>query len=327
MNGGRIDVHAHTIPGFYREAFERAGRVTTSGASVAWTPALALEQMDRYGIATAIVSISFPGVHFGDDVAARSLARRCNEFAAELGERWPGRFGAFAVLPLPDMDGSLAELAFALDQLKLDGVILLASYDGRFLGDPAFDPLLAELDRRSAVVLVHPGMHPTSRELALPWPGFMLEFVIDTSRAAINLLFSRSLERFPRVRFILAHGGGVIPYLAWRLSVSPVISPLLAQWTPESIVGGLRRFWYDTALCASAQALPALLETAAPDRVLFGSDWPYAPSRLTGLSIDGLRDSPTVTSRILAGIERENATLLFPRFASRPTPPRQEKPG
>jgi 6-methylsalicylate decarboxylase len=310
----RIDVHVHMSPDFYRQAFRDAGLVTTAGTSVDWTPALALEQMDTHGIATSILSISFPGVHFGDDAAAGALARRCNELAAELGVRWPGRFGGFAVLPLPDLSGALAEAQFALDTLRMDGVVLLASYGGRFLGDAAFEPLMRELDRRKAVVLIHPGMHPSSRALGTPWPGFMLEFVIDTSRAAINLLFSGALERFPNIRFILAHGGGVIPYIAWRLSVAPMISPLIPQWPQDKIFEGLRRFWYDTALCATAHSLPALMQTSSPERILFGSDWPYAPTKITALSIQGLKEAPGVSDALRASIDRGNALKLFPRF-------------
>lgn len=302
-------------PAFYRDALRDAGRVPTSGARIEWTPELALETMDAHGIAASLLSISFPGVHFGEDRAARALARRCNELAAELGRRWPGRFGAFAVLPLPDVEGAVGELEHALGTLKLDGVILLASYAGTFLGDAAFEPLFAALDQRGAAVLVHPGMHASSRDLGMPWPGFMLEFVIDTSRAALNLLFCGALERFPNIQFILAHGGGVIPYVSWRLSVAPLISPLVPQWPQERIFAGLRRFWYDTALCATRRSLPALLETAAPERVLFGSDWPYAPAEITAMSIAGLRDAPGVSDRLRAGIERENALRLFPRFA------------
>jgi 6-methylsalicylate decarboxylase len=311
----RIDVHAHINPEFYREAVRDSGHVSTAGTTVDWTPELALRQMDTYGIASSIVSISFPGVHFGDDRAARALARRCNELAAKLAERWPGRFGGFAVLPLPDVDGALAEARYALDTLKLDGVVLLASYGGRFLGDPAFDALMQELDRRKAAVFVHPGMHPSSRTLGTPWPGFMLEFVVDTSRAAVNLLFSGTLERFANIDFVLAHGGGVIPYISWRLSVAPIISPKLPQWPQEKIFEGLRRFWYDTALCASPQALPALMNTAAPQRILFGSDWPYAPAEITRLSVEGLAQAPGITQAQRDSIERGNAMALFPRFA------------
>ncbi len=310
----RLDVHAHMAPDFWRRAQTDAGHVPTSGARIEWTPQLALEMMDAHGIAAAILSISYPGVHFGDEQAAATLARRCNEFGAELAERFRGRFGGFAVLPLPNVHGALAELEFALDALRLDGVVLLASYAGRFLGDPHFDPVLAALDERRAAVLVHPGMHSTSRELGMVWPGFMLEFVIDTSRAAMNLLFSGTLERYPNIRFILAHGGGVIPYVAWRLSLAPMISPLIPQWSQDKILAGLRRFWYDTALCATRHALPSLLEVATSERVLFGSDWPYAPAKITDLSIAGLRDAPTVSDALRAGIERENALKLFQRF-------------
>jgi predicted TIM-barrel fold metal-dependent hydrolase len=310
----RIDVHVHMIPDFYREAFRAAGLVSTAGTTVEWTPDLALQQMDVYGIASSILSISFPGVHFGNDAAARTLARRCNDFAVDLGLRWPGRFGGFAVLPLPDVEGAVAEAGYALDSLRLDGVVLLASYAGRFLGDSAFEPLMVELDRRNAVVFVHPGMHPTSRALGMPWPGFMLEFVIDTSRAALNLLFSGVMDRFPNIKFILAHGGGVIPYVAWRLSLAPMISPLVPQWSQEKIFEGLRRFWYDTALCATRHALPALMQTAAPDHILFGSDWPYAPTKITGFTIEGLRQTPEVSDSLRASIECGNALKLFPRF-------------
>jgi predicted TIM-barrel fold metal-dependent hydrolase len=311
----RIDVHVHMIPDFYRQAQRDAGMVSTAGTSVDWTPELALQQMDAHGIATSILSISFPGVHFGEDAAARALARRCNELAADLGGRWPGRFGSFAVLPLPDLEGALAEARYALDTLRLDGVVLLASYAGKFLGDLAFEPLMRELDQRNAAVFVHPGMHPSSRTLGTPWPGFMLEFVIDTSRAAVNLLFSGALERFAHINFVLAHGGGVIPYISWRLSVAPIISPLVPQWPQEKIFEGLRRFWYDTALCASAHSLPALMQTAAPERILFGSDWPYAPAKITQLSIEGLERAPGVSDSLRTAIERGNALALFPRFA------------
>ena len=310
----RIDVHAHMRPGFYAEALHEAGLVSTAGTNVEWTPELALQHMDRYGIASSILSISFPGVHFGDEARARSLARRCNELAAELHARWPRRFGGFAVLPMPDVRGAIEEAGYALDTLKLDGVILLASYGGTFLGDPAFDPLLQELDRRKAAVFIHPGMHPASRTLSTPWPGFMLEFVIDTSRAAVNLLFSGALERFANVNFILAHGGGVIPYVAWRLSVAPIISPLLPQWPQEEIFEALRRFWYDTALSASAHSIPALLQTAAHERVVFGSDWPYAPAKITALSLAALGEAPGVSEALRRSIERDNALRLFPRF-------------
>ena len=304
----RIDVHCHTIPDFFREAVRESGHVSTSGVFPPWNPQLALETMDRNGIAAAITSVSYPGVHFGDDAKARALARRCNEFAADLIARWPARFGAFATLPLPDIDGSLLEL----EASRLDGVCLLASYNGVYLGESLYDPLLEDLDRRGTVVFIHPGMHPSSRETGLRWPGFMMEFLFDTTRAAVNLLFSGALERYPRIRFILAHAGGVLPYFSWRLAVAPMISPLLKGWTEERILAGIRSFWFDTALSPGPQTLGCLREVAEPARILFGSDWPFAPEGVTARSIAALGFLEGAERRT---IERDNALALFPRFA------------
>ena len=140
------------------------------------------------------------------------------------------------------------ETARCLDQLHFDGVCLFASYGARFLGDPAFDPLMEELNRRRAVVFVHPAMHPSMAAVDLPWPGFMMEYPFDTTRAAVNLIFTGALQRYPDIRFILSHAGGVLPFIAWRLSVSPMIDPRLPQLSREQVFAGLRHFWYDTAL-------------------------------------------------------------------------------
>jgi predicted TIM-barrel fold metal-dependent hydrolase len=316
MSAHRIDVHCHTIPDFFREAVARSNHVSTSGVFPEWTPQLAIDTMDRHGIAASITSVSYPGVHFGNDLEARALARRCNEMAADMAARWPGRFGAFATLPLPDVDGAIDEAGHALDVLRLDGVCLLASYRERFLGDPWFDPLLEKLNDAGAVVFVHPAMHPSSRATGLRWPGFMMEFLFDTTRAAVNLLFSGALERYPRIRFILSHAGGVLPYFSWRLSVAPMISPLLKDWSEEQILAGIRKFWFDTALSPGRQTMGCLKEVADPSRILFGSDWPFAPSAVTAKSIATLNAPDLLTPQDLVSIERNNALALFPRFAA-----------
>ena len=233
----RIDVHFHLIPPFYREAVYAAGRGPAIGKYPDWTPALALDVMDAHGIEVALTSLAQPGVGFGSAASAQALARRCNDYAAELVARWPTRFGAFGTVPMWSTQGALDEIAHSLDVLKFDGVSLFASYGENFLGDPGFDPLLAMLNERGAVVFVHPGLHPSSKGLALPWPAFMMEYLFDTTRAAVNLIFSGAIERFPRVRFILPHAGGLAPYFAWRLSVSPMIDPRL----PQLARAGLRR--------------------------------------------------------------------------------------
>ena len=174
-----------------------------------------------------------------------------------------------------DIDAALAEARYCLETLRFEGISLFASYGEKFLGDAAFDPLLAYLDERNAVVHIHPSLHPSSRSLDLPWPGFMIEYPFDTTRAAVNLVFSGALERFPNIRFILSHAGGTLPYLAWRLSVAPMIDKRLTQRTREQIFAGFKTFWYDNALASGRAPMGALSQIAAPERIVFGSDWPF----------------------------------------------------
>jgi predicted TIM-barrel fold metal-dependent hydrolase len=213
-----------------------------------------------------------------------------------------------------DMHEAVAEIDHVYEQLRLQGVCLFASYDGKFLGDPAFDPVLAALDAREAVVFVHPALHPSSRDLALPWPGFMMEYLFDTTRAVVNLVFSGAIERFPRIRFVLAHAGGLVPYFAWRLSVSPMIDARLEQLTPEQVHARLGRFWYDTGLSPTAQTLTCLDAVAAPERVVFGTDWPFANARVVAHALKTY-DAVPLTAERRAAIDRGNALSLFPLYA------------
>lgn len=269
---------------------------------------------DANGIQVAITSVSVPGVQVLPREQARAMARRCNEYAAELCARWPARFGAFALVPMHDAKDAVEEIHHALGALRHDGVCLFASYGEKFLGDSLFDPVLSVLNQRAAVVFIHPTWSPSSKGVDLPYPGFMLEYPFDTSRAAANLLFSGALDRFPKIRFILAHAGGTIPYLAWRLSVSPMISQKLPQWSRETILAGLRRFWYDTALAVGRGTLAALREVAAPDRILFGSDWPFANARVVAEEVKDLAAPGSLGDKQRAAVERANAVRLFPRF-------------
>lgn len=312
----RIDVHFHTIPDFFREAVIAAGRgPTISSGFPDWTPESSLALMDRQGIAASILSVSQPGVHFGDDAAAALLARRCNDYVAGLISAHPTRFGAFATVSLPDVDAACKEVAYALDVLKLDGVCLLASYGERFLGDPHFEPLMAELSCRQAVVFVHPNFHPSSRTIKLDFPAFMMEFLFDTTRAAANLVFGGTLDRYPDIKFILAHAGGALPYISWRMSVSPMIDPRLPQLSQEEIMERLGRFWYDTAISAGPSSFGSLEAVARPDRILFGSDWPYAPESITTLTVDALKNTEHFDETRQRAIARDNALPLFPRFS------------
>ena len=309
----RIDVHFHLIPPFYREAVYAAGRGPAIGKYPDWTPQLALDLMDAHGIEVALTSLAQPGVSFGDEASAQALARRCNDYAAELAARWPTRFGAFGTVPMWSIKGALDEITYALDVLEFDGVSLFASYGENFLGDARFDPVLARLNEHGAVVFVHPGLHPSSRGLALPWPAFMMEYLFDTTRAVVNLIFSGAIERFPRVRFILPHAGGLVPYFAWRLSVSPMIDPRLPQLSREQVYAGLKHFWYDNALSAGEQTFGTLDHVALPERVVFGTDFPFANPRVIAEMIKTY-ESGFLSDPRRAQIDRANALALFPKY-------------
>jgi 6-methylsalicylate decarboxylase len=309
----RIDLHVHMIPDFYRDEVYEAGTGPAIGRYPVWSPEAALESMEANGIATAILSLAQPGVQFCEAKRAAALARRCNDYAADLKRRWPTSLGGFAVVPMWNADDAQAAIVYALDELKLEGVCLFASYGERFLGDPAFDPVLDCLDDRAAVVFVHPALHPSSRDLALPWPGFVMEYLFDTTRAAVNLTFSGAVERFPRIRFVLAHAGGLVPYFAWRLSVAPMIDSRMEQLPRAEVYRRLARFWYDTALSPSAETFRCLAAVGSPDRLVFGSDWPFANSRVVAEAQKTYEAVP-LTEAQRSAIDRGNALALFPRF-------------
>ncbi len=331
-DAGRIDVHCHSMTPAYREAISRLGPTIRTPE---WTPETAVEFLDRHGIAAAVLSLSVPGTHLGDDAKARVLARRCNEEAAESIQRYPSCLGAFATLPLPDVQGACAEASHSLDVLKLDGIGLLASYHGTYLGDPCFDPVLEVLDARSAVVLIHPNNHPSTQSvregISKGIGNFLVEFLFDTTRAALNLMYSDCLERFPRIRFILCHAGGTLPYAAWRIAEitarqmasppwdtqypSPFMQRHAGEVSPDLVLSQLRRFWYETALAAGPQTFGSLKAVAAPDRIMFGSDWPYCPDAMTDDMTRALGDESMLDARERAAVERDNAVKLFPRLA------------
>src|SRR5215471_5487023 len=300
------------LPPDYVSALNRVGITSSGGRPIPeWDLQSTLALMDRHAIATAITSISEPGIYFGDKVFTKDLARRCNEFSAQLIRDHPLRFGAFATLPLPDIDASLRELEYALDTLRLDGVVLLSSIDGRYLGDPLFDELFTELNRRKAVVFLHPTVPAINRELKLDLPPFLIEFVFDTTRAVANLIYSGTLERCPDIRFILAHAGGTVPYLAYRISMGQIMLP----GAPQGVMTYLKQFYYDTALSANPYALRSLTELVDASHVLLGSDCPFAPEVMTGFTVQGIQNYSGFDEQARKAIERESALALFPRFS------------
>ncbi|MFJ3526505.1 MULTISPECIES: amidohydrolase family protein [unclassified Streptomyces] len=276
---GLIDVHAHFVTDSYVAAARSAGIEHPDGMPgwPAWSVEQHLDLMDRSGIEKSYVSISSPGVHFGDDVAARALAREVNEFAAGVRHEHPRRFGHFASLPLPDVEGSLAEAAHALDVLGADGVAVETNHHGVYLGDPRFEPLWEDLDRRGALVFVHPTSPPHADDVSLGRPRPMLEFLFDTARTASDLLLRGVFTRFPRIRWVLTHGGGALPLLADRIDMFSAVFRDGSKDAPSALEE-LGRVWYDMAGTPFPRQIPALDAAFGTERLLYGSDYCWTPA-------------------------------------------------
>ena len=308
----RIDSHFHYIPKFWVDAALEAGILPTSGKFPEWSPERGVELMDANDVATAIASLSIPGIQFLSPEKAKNIARRCNEYSAEICDRWKGRYGGLATVPMQDTKIAFDEIVYALDVLKLDGVCLFTSYGDNYLGDAVFDPILAELNNRRAVVFVHPALPVKPK---LPYPGALLEYPTDTARMATHLMFSGALDRYPGIRFILSHAGGTLPYLAWRLYSCQMATPTIPHWSYEQVCAAMRRFWYDTAMSVGAATLNCLMSIVGPERVVFGSDWPYMNDKAYDIQGKGLAAPGLLTDAQAIAIARGNASSLFPRFA------------
>jgi 6-methylsalicylate decarboxylase len=214
-----VDLHHHVVPDFYWDASNEDGNAAGGINPPRWSLDGAIAYLDETGIDLAVASISTPGVHFGDDAAARVLARRCNEYLADIRRDHPDRFGGFAVLPLPDLEGSLDEIEYAFDTLELDGVTMFTNAGGSYLGDSRFDSVFAELQRRAAVVFVHPNASPDPVAHTLGLPDTLLDYPVDTSRAVAKLHYSNTFARTPDIKYVFVHAGGTIPYLASRFAI------------------------------------------------------------------------------------------------------------
>jgi len=312
----RIDVHQHFVsPSFYATLTEKNSTAPVPGLG-AWkdfSPGRAVEELDRAGIATAMLSITAPGVWFGNVEEARRLAREMNEYAAErlVGDH-KGRFGLFAVLPLPDVDGSLREIEYAFDTLKADGVGLLTSYGNAWLGDASFAPIFDELNRRKAVVYTHPTDAACCQGLLPRVPNQMLEYPMDTTRTIASLIVSETAARCPDAQFIFSHAGGTLIGVAGRLLGAEMSAANLAQpAAPGSRLHHLRRFYYDTAGSANPVNMQALRTLVGVSQIVFGTDAPFfagAPQ------VAGLR-SAGFSAEELRRVERDNALGFLPRFA------------
>lgn len=272
--GGVVDVHSHMVPDFYLREALASGIVFPDGMPKwpSWSVTEHLQMMDRCGIDRAILSVSSPGVHFGDDGKAADLARRVNDFGVGVVQGQP-RLGFFASLPLPNVVDSTVEAIRALDRLGADGVTVMSNAGGMYLGNAVLTPLLTALDARSAVVFVHPTSPPNAAAVALGRPAPMVEFLFDTARTVIDLILLGVVDRFPHIRWVFTHGGGVLPLLADWVDFFRTQVGLGTPSTPNV----LQRLWFDLAGTPVPRQLPALLSTVGPDRLVYGSDYCFTP--------------------------------------------------
>lgn len=308
----RIDTHHHIVPPAYfaakREALIR--EAPNSPRLREWTPEMSLASMDANGVATSIVSVSSPGIWYGDQTEARALARGCNDYSADMVRKYPGRFGFFAALPLPDTEGSLREIAHALDTLGADGVCMMSSYDSRWLGDPSFAPVFDELNRRKAVVYVHPTNAACCAAQVADVPPASIEFLMDTTRTILSLLVTSTFTRCPDIRFIFSHGGGALPMFADRVA-NLTAGERWRDRVPGGAMSIFRRLYVDTASASNPITFTAARSLVSDQHILFGTDFPYYLTERTVEQLSNLKLDAKTTRRI----GRDNALGLFPRLA------------
>ncbi len=305
-----IDVHCHLGPPDYVK--ELTAKHLIQGALQAWTPAKAIEDMDKAGVAASITSISPPGVWVGDEATTRRLARTCNDYAARLAADHPGRFGMFVNMPLPEIDGSLREIEYGLDTLKADGVCLFTSYGDKWLGDPAFAPVYQELNRRKTLVYTHPISANCCKNLVPGVGDGAIEWGTDTTRAIVRTVFGGAAAKYPDIRFIFSHAGGTMPFLIERF-VNMAKTPQYAPQFPQGFLGAAAKFYYDTAQTSNPAAMSALKKVIPVSQVVFGTDFPY---RTAEEHVKGLKECGVFNAKELRQIHRENALTLLPKFRS-----------
>jgi predicted TIM-barrel fold metal-dependent hydrolase len=306
----RIDAHAHVLPREYIDA------IPEPGGNLPKPPIVTVEMlegvMERYAIDRAVVSVGPPGLFFGDQAQANELGRLVNETMAGVRDRDPDRFAALGMVPLPSVDAALAELAHLLDTLSLDGVILTTHIGGTYLGDPAYEPLMAELDRRAAYVFVHPTIPPNG--VVLGHPAWLYEFPFDTVRAVTNLIYTGTLERYPNIRWQIAHLGGAAPFLAHRIASLADREPDQAQAAPAGTLEYLSRLYYDTGLSNNEIAVQSTRMVAPFDHLMFGTDWPYlAMPQQPGDPAPGL----AYLGEERASLDAAHIGALVPRWAQK----------
>jgi predicted TIM-barrel fold metal-dependent hydrolase len=314
--GKLIDTHHHFYPPAYLKRqmdWEGARKIPPFPGVPDWTPGRAIEQMDKNGVSIAVLSLaSTPGVWFDDGAeAASKTAMMCQDYAAEMRKDYPGRFGVFAPLSMMDIDATLKEIEHAFDVIKADGINLQTNYGDKWLGNPVYKPVLEELNRRKAVVYVHPLVAACCSQLSVGTFPAVIEVPHDTTRTVTSLLLSGSFARYRDIKWLFSHAGGTIPIMAGRIDAFYGARPNLKEFAPEGIKGELKRLYYDTANATSAPTMAALMNLVPISQITFGSDYPYFPlDQISNLQQIGL------TQEQLQDIGNSNAMRLIPNLKS-----------
>lgn len=313
MDIASIDVHTHALPASYLQALDQLGIQTQREDGFpepAWDEASHLAFMEKTNQAFQLVSISSPHPHRGDDQLAYTQARQINDELAALCRRHPGKMGFATYLPLPNVVGSVAEVRRGYDELGALAVKVPSNANGVYLGDALLDPLYQELDRRRAVVIIHPTGPSTSANTFTFQLKPMYEFLADTTRSVIDLILRGVIERFPNIRWVVPHCGSFLPEVAHRMdSLVPMLSPrgIMPQ---VDVVADIRSLYFDLAGVAQPVMLDALLKVADPTHLLYGSDYPYTPVPAIAHGKASLLADP-----LLAGLEQnvfhDNAARLL----------------
>jgi predicted TIM-barrel fold metal-dependent hydrolase len=305
----RIDVHHHFAPPTWVAAMK--GNPLLQAPNTSWTPEKSIEDLDRGGGSAAVLSITNPGLYLGDTAQTNRLSRECNDFGAKVVQAHPTRFGLFAAMPLPDVDATLKEIAYAYDQIHADGIGFMTSFGDTWLGNPAYRPVMEELNRRNAVVFVHPTAANCCRNLNYA-PGVhpaSMEYGTDTTRAITGICFSGDAVRFPNIRWIWSHAGGSMPFLAGRIGGA---ARNFKEQLPNGLIAELKKFNYDLAGADNVGAVASLQKLVSSDKILFGTDFPPGGRMLeTAQTIRALKMFNEAELKL---IDRDNAVRLLPRL-------------
>jgi predicted TIM-barrel fold metal-dependent hydrolase len=311
----KIDIHTHYLPEAYKEALLERGERNPDGLPTpAWGIEEHLEAMEKLGIAKSIISISSPHINFGDAKAAKILARRVNEEGAAMISKYPGKFGLFASLPLPDAEDSIEEINYAFDHLDVDGFTLPTNSCGVYLGDPSLDGIFEELDKRRSIVVLHPnkpGSVPQGANEALPIP--IMEFFFDTTRTVTNMILQGVMMRYPNIKLVIPHAGAFLAILADRLNPFLENTPRGEEKIKVDAYQILKGLYYDVAGFCLPRQLSSLLQIVDPSHLFYGSDYPYTPMKYCISLAALLAETNLLTDQQRRAIYYDNALKLFPR--------------